>query len=86
MKKILLYAVLFISANTYGQVGKVLSSALTLESGNVGPEKEIKFTYQSHTSESTEYSIAFFDSFSSISGGESLEIWGPRQNYSICLF
>jgi hypothetical protein len=94
MKKTFLYAVLFVSANTYGQVGKVLSSALTLESGNVGPEKEIKFTYQSHTSESTEYSIAFFDSFSSISGGESLEIWGhgrttlsifsePKKEYSI---
>tara|TARA_B100000900_G_C20513858_1_gene689178 strand:- start:42 stop:569 length:528 start_codon:yes stop_codon:yes gene_type:complete len=93
MKKTFLYAVLFVSASSYGQVGKVISSSLSLESGNVGPEKEIKFTYQSHTSETTEYSIAFFDSFSSTSGGEFLEIWGhgrttlsvfsePKKEYS----
>lgn len=93
MKRIFLYVILFVSASSYGQVGKVISSSLGLESGNVGPEKEIKFTYQSHTSETTEYSIAFFDSFSSTSGGEFLEIWGhgratlsvfsePKKEYS----
>lgn len=93
MKNILLFAVLLISSSTYAQVGKAISSALAKESGNVGPEKEIKFTYQSHSSETTEYSIAFFNSFSSTSGGEFLEIWGhgrttlsifsePKKEYS----
>lgn len=93
MKKLLIFGALFVCGAVNGQVGKLVSSALSLESGNVGPEKEIKFTYQAHTSETTEYSIAFFDSFSSTSGGETLELWGhgrttlsvfcePKKEYS----
>ena len=85
MKNIVLFSLLFFNTVAYGQVNKVLSSAMELESGNVGPEKEIKFTYQSHTKETTEYSIAFFNSFSSTSGGESMELWGHGRT-SLALF
>ena len=93
---LVIFSLLCITHTIYSQkVGAMLDGVLKLESGKVGPEKEIKFSFQKHNEETTEYSIAFFDSFSSVSSeAPVIELWGhgrsvlalfsdPKRNYNI---
>jgi len=64
-----------------GQLGSVVKEIASEPSGSVSSEKEIKFSYQQHSSSITEYSIAFFDAIGSNSGGSTMEFWGHGRKY-----
>lgn len=87
--------ILFANSISAQKVSDMLEGVLKLESGNVIAEKEIKFSFQKHGEQTTEYSIAFFDSFSPVSEvAPVIELWGhgrsvlalfsnPKKNYNI---
>lgn len=67
------------SVQSNAQIKKIASpiatDALGLESGLIAYERDIKFTFQKHADNVTEYSIAFFEN------ADSLEFWGHGRTY-----
>ena len=53
----------------------ITADALGLESGLIAYERDIKFNFQEHAENVTEYSIAFFEN------ADSLEFWGHGRTY-----
>ena len=80
LKYIATVAVITCSFSAASAQGKKLASTLgtdglALESGLIAYERDIKFNYQQHAENVTEYSIAFFEN------ADSLEFWGHGRNY-----
>ena len=71
--------ILCVSFESHAQIKKIAApiatEALTLESGLISYERDIKFNFQEHGDNVTEYSIAFFEN------ADSLEFWGHGRKY-----
>jgi hypothetical protein len=80
-KYIFSFLIVLIPSIASGQLGNVVKDMAAGPSGSVSSEKEIKFSYQEHSSAITEYSIAFFEAIGSNSGGSAMEFWGHGRKF-----